>query len=89
MTAILTNVDTDDETDRRSSEMSEAYLTNWLSDRCSTGSPSHFHDVALREARIASEHHESEPRAQAQEGFLTRLRFAFTRPSADACNCPA
>ena len=69
--------------------MSEAYLTNWLADRCQMASRSHFHDVALREAQIATEHNEPELKATAHESFVTRMRFAFARPSADACNCPA
>ena len=69
--------------------MSEAYLTNWLVDRCPAASRSHFHDVALREARIATEHHAVEPETRPREGLVNRLRLAFTGPSADACNCPA
>ena len=68
--------------------MSEAYLTNWLVDQGPNGSPSHFHDVALREARIATERHEPATKAPARESFVTRLRLAFAGPAADACNCP-
>jgi hypothetical protein len=91
MAAILTTVDTETATidPRRSSDMSEAYLTNWLVDRCPTGSRSHFHDVALREARIATVRHAPEPKAPARGSFVTRLRLAFAGPSTDACNCPA
>jgi hypothetical protein len=76
-------------TDPRRHPMSEAYLTNWLVDRCATGSPSHFHEVALREARIATERNASEPDAPVRQGFVARVRFAFARPATDTCNCPA
>ena len=72
--------------------MSEAYLTNWLVDRCQAGSRSHFHDVALREARIATERravHAVEATAPVREGLVNRLRLAFAGPNTGACNCPA
>jgi hypothetical protein len=70
--------------------MSEAYLTNWSFGGETPDTRNHFHDTALREARIASERREIVPASPARETFLTRLRFAFAgRPAADACNCPA
>ena len=69
--------------------MSEAYLTNWLSSSGTTETRSHFHDTALREARIATEHHQPEPKPAAPTPFLSRLRLAFAGPQTDACNCPA
>jgi hypothetical protein len=79
----------DDTPRRRSSEMSEAYLTNWLVDRCQSGSRSHFHDVALREARIATQRHELQLKSPVRESLVARLRLAFAGPSTNACNCPA
>ena len=70
--------------------MSEAYLTNWSFGGETPDTRSHFHDTALREARIATDHRGVEPEIPARESFLTRLRLAFAgRPAADACNCPA
>jgi hypothetical protein len=56
---------------------------------------SRIHEVALREARIASEHR-GEPAATEREGILSRL--GLTRrlrlslaggPATEACSCPA
>ena len=70
--------------------MSEAYLTNWSFGGETPDTRNHFHDTALREARVASEYHDAKPAIPAREGFLTRLRLAFAGPAAtDACNCPA
>ena len=69
--------------------MSEAYLTNWSFGGETPGTRSHFHETALREARIATEHHAVEPETRPREGLVNRLRLAFAGPSTDACNCPA
>lgn len=70
--------------------MSEAYLTNWSFGGETPDSRSHFHETALREARVASEYHQVDPANPAHESFLTRLRFAFAgQPATEACNCPA
>jgi len=70
--------------------MSEAYLTNWSFGGETPDTRNHFHDTALREARVASDFRQVEPAKTAHEGFLARLRFAFAgQPAADACNCPA
>lgn len=70
--------------------MSEAYLTNWSFGGETRETRNHFHDTALREARVASEYHEVERALPARESFMTRLRLAFGgQPAADACNCPA
>ena len=56
------------------------------------------HLVALREARIASDHHAGtaearlQPAFQPRIGLLSRVRLAFAGGPAvasDACNCPA
>lgn len=72
--------------------MSEAYLTNFSFGGETPSGRSHFHDTALREARVATEYRERETDvAPTQPSFLARLRLAFAGPSAapDACNCPA
>ena len=71
--------------------MSEAYLTNWSFGGETPDTRSHFHETALREARIATDYREVEPAIPARESLLTRLRLAFGGPSAtaEACNCPA
>lgn len=70
--------------------MSEAYLTNWSFGGETPDTRNHFHETALREARIASDHRETAGRTQARESFLTRLRLAFAGQAAtEACNCPA
>jgi hypothetical protein len=70
--------------------MSEAYLTNWamgshFDDR------DRFHEVALHEARVATERQATaSPRIASSESFLSRLRFALGRPvPVEACDCPA
>lgn len=58
---------------------------------------SRFHEVALRDARIVTDHHESAPIASRRSGFITRLgigsrlRVAFAGGPAptEPCNCPA
>lgn len=70
--------------------MSEAYLTNWAFGSESNETRNHFHEIALREARIASDQREVETATPARESLLTRLRLAFIgRADTDACNCPA
>ena len=69
--------------------MSEAYLTNWamgshFDDR------DRFHEVALHEARVATERQAATPRTVPSESFLSRLRLALGRPMpVDACDCTA
>ena len=58
---------------------------------------SRFHEVALRDARVATDHRDAEqaPTARYQSaarvGIGSRLRFAFSGgPAAtESCNCPA
>ena len=71
--------------------MSEAYLTNWSFGGETPDTRNHFHETAIREARVATEHRSVEPAAPARASFLTRLRIAFAGPAAttEACNCPA
>lgn len=71
--------------------MSEAYLTNWSFGGETPDTHNHFHEVALREARVATDFREAELATPAREGFVTRLRLAFAgRPATtEACNCPA
>jgi hypothetical protein len=86
------SIDTATATEARQevSEMSEAYLTNWSFGGETPDTRNHFHEIAIREARIASDYRDVEPSAPVRDGFITRLRLAFAGPSAvDACNCPA
>jgi hypothetical protein len=71
--------------------MSEAYLTNWSFGGETPDTRNHFHETAIREARVATEYRGRQPAAPAETSFLTRLRHAFAAPSAttEACNCPA
>ena len=68
--------------------MSEAYLTNWamgshFDDR------DRFHDVALHEARIATERRPATPPRAPADSLVSRLRLALGRPAPmDACDCP-
>ena len=70
--------------------MSEAYHPNWALGS-HFGDRDRFHDVALHEARVASERRATTPTAAApSESLLSRLRLAFGRPVAvDRCDCPA
>lgn len=70
--------------------MSEGYLTNWSFGGETPDTRNHFHETALREARVASDYRHVEPAAPVRERFITRLRLALAGPTAaDACNCPA
>ena len=58
---------------------------------------SRIHEIALREARIATDYHELAPTNPARAGFISRLglgsrlRVAFSGGPAttEPCNCPA
>jgi hypothetical protein len=70
--------------------MSEAYLTNWSFGGETPDTRNHFHETALREARIASDYRQVQPAVAVEMSFLTRLRLAFAGPAAtDTCTCPA
>jgi hypothetical protein len=75
----------------RRRDMSEAYLTNWSFGGESPASRDHFHDTAIREARVATEYRKlDQAPATDAVSFLARLRLALARPTAqEACNCPA
>jgi hypothetical protein len=74
-----------------SSEMSEAYLTNWSLGSDWTERNDRFHETALAEARVATEYRDVEPGTKAHDGLLARLRLAFAGQPAttEACSCPA
>jgi hypothetical protein len=69
--------------------MTEAYLTSFLSDH--QGDPrDHFHDVALHEARIASEVHARPADPARTAGLVQRVRAALTGAArVERCDCPA
>jgi hypothetical protein len=70
--------------------MSQAFLTNWSFGDQGPDTRNRFHEIALREARIASEYRDAERSTPIRESFLTRFRLVFAgRPATDACNCPA
>lgn len=70
--------------------MSEVHRTNWSFGGENPDTRNHFHETALREARIASDYREVEPASPVKETFLSRLRLALAGPApTDACNCPA
>ena len=57
---------------------------------------SRFHETALRDARVATDHHDVAPAAPARSGLVarlglgSRLRVAFAGPAmTEPCNCPA
>ena len=68
--------------------MSEAYLTSFLSGH--QGDPrNHFHEVAIHEARVASEGR-PRPASPTRVGLIDRVRAAFTGAApAERCDCPA
>jgi hypothetical protein len=69
--------------------MSEAYLTNWAVGR-HFDERDHFHEVALAEARVASDRRVAPVARTTDESFITRIRAALGRPAAvEACDCPA
>jgi hypothetical protein len=73
--------------------MFELYLSHTSAGEHSTDPRNQFHDIALREARIASEWRgQSAAVTPASPSFVSRLRLAFAgRPASttDACACPA
>jgi hypothetical protein len=85
MDAILTVVDTEGD-----QPMSEAYLTNWLASHA-TDDRNHFHEVAIHEARIATEARARAAAAPARlPSLLGRLRAAIPGPTpAERCDCAA
>lgn len=68
--------------------MSEAYLTNWalgshFEDR------DRFHDVALHEARVATERRGLAPKPATTDSLISRIRLALGRPvRVEPCDCP-
>lgn len=70
--------------------MSEEYRLNWPFGGETPGDRNHFHETALREARVATEYRQIEPVVPARTSLLARLRLAFAGPAApEACDCPA
>jgi hypothetical protein len=74
--------------------MFELYLSHTSAGEPSTDPRNQFHEVAMLEARIASDWHEiaTAPVAATKPSFVSRLRLAFAGgPSVttDACTCPA
>jgi hypothetical protein len=72
--------------------MFEIYPTNWPA-AVDADRENHFHETALREARIATDASPvgAEP-AAVHQGFLVRLRLAFAgvaAPTTESCTCPA
>ena len=68
--------------------MSEAYLTSFSFGNDAGDSRNQFHQIALREARIATEHHATREFQPAQPSFATRLRLVFGgRPTAQPAAC--
>jgi hypothetical protein len=53
---------------------------------------SHFHQVAMREARVATDRREPAAESSPRVAFASRLRLAFaggTVSTTETCNCPA
>ena len=70
--------------------MFEVYATNWPS--ADLRDPrNQFHEIALHEARVATEVRGDTVVAAVRDGFLARLRAAVAgRPAiTEPCNCPA
>lgn len=74
--------------------MFELYLSHTSAGDHSTDPRNQFHEIAMLEARVASDWHDAAaaPAAETKPSFVSRLRLAFSGgPSAttEACNCPA
>lgn len=68
--------------------MSEAYLTNWALGSNFDGRD-HFHEVALQEARVATERRAAAATVPT-DSLISRIRLALGRPApAAACDCAA
>jgi hypothetical protein len=85
--AILTAVDTG----RSTETMSEIQLAHF-SFGGESPERSRFHEVALRDARAATDHREIVAEPAPRRSFAMRLRLAVaggTVATTEACNCPA
>lgn len=68
--------------------MSEAYFTNWLAGHAND-ERNHFHQVAMHEARVASDVHPRISAPSRTTGLVDRLRAALAGPTpAERCDCP-
>ena len=69
--------------------MSEAYLTNWLASHVAD-ERNHFHEVAIHEARIASDVRGTTAQASRIDGLVDRIRAAIPGVAPlQRCDCPA
>jgi hypothetical protein len=73
--------------------MFEIYPTNWPA-AVDADRENHFHETALREARVATEASVVGAAAAAavHQGFLVRIRLALAgsmAPTTESCTCPA
>jgi hypothetical protein len=74
---------------KESTEMSEAYLTNWLAGH-QDDQRNHFHEIAIHEARIASDLRGRPATPARTSGLVDRLRAVLTGVApAERCDCPA
>ena len=73
--------------------MFELYLSHTSSGEHSTDPRNQFHEMAIREARVATEWASRDQGAVASKpGFVARLRLALAggpTVTTEACNCPA
>jgi hypothetical protein len=67
--------------------MSDATLTNWAFGN-HFNEPERFHEIALHEARIATEHRFAPAVRPAREPLMTRIRVALGfAPRVESCDC--
>jgi hypothetical protein len=94
MDAILTDVNTatTTSTPRRSDQMLDLYASGTFAIDA-TDPRNHFNEMALHEARIATEYRNDAVAAPRSGGFLERVRAAVTgnqvRNTPEPCPCPA
>jgi hypothetical protein len=94
MDAILIGVNTATHHNdpRRSNEMLDMYATGTFAIDA-TDPRNHFNEMALHEARIATEYRNDAVAAPRSGGFLERVRAAVTgnqvRNTPEPCPCPA
>ena len=68
--------------------MSEAYLTSFLAGHAND-ERNHFHQVALHEARVATDVHARQSAPARRIGLVDRVRAALTGAApAERCDCP-
>jgi hypothetical protein len=73
--------------------MFDVYSSDWPVAVTSTDPRNRFHDLAIREARVATDYHAAGTPSAVRPSLATRLRLALAgaagMTSSEPCTCPA